>query len=73
MQPLSTQTDEEVAKFDIAFARIKSRYFVHGEFMKEDDQLLKNAYKIKDIPNVIVQGRYDVVCPVRSAWYLHKV
>jgi len=74
MRTLSTQTDEELAKFDIAFARIELHYFVHGEFMKEDGQLLKNAYKIKkDILGVVVQGRYDVVCPVGSAWDLHKV
>jgi proline iminopeptidase len=41
--------------------------------MNEDGQLLKNADKIKDIPGVIVQGRYDVICPVRSAWDLHEV
>ncbi|UJR18209.1 hypothetical protein I4U23_005110 [Adineta vaga] len=61
------------AKYAIAFARIESHYFVHGAFMNEDDQLLKNADKIKDIPGVIVQGRYDVVCPAFTAWDLHKV
>ena len=61
------------AKFALAFARIETHYFVNGAFMKEDDQLLKNADQIKDIPGVIVQGRYDVVCPPRSAWDLHKV
>jgi proline iminopeptidase len=61
------------AKFAVAFARIETHYFVHGAFMNEEGQLLKNADKIKDIPGVIVQGRYDVVCPARSAWDLHKV
>ena len=61
------------AKFAVAFARIEAHYFVHGAFMNEDGQLLKNADAIKDIPGVIVQGRYDVVCPARSAWDLHKV
>ncbi|CAF1316797.1 unnamed protein product [Adineta steineri] len=61
------------AKFAVAFARIETHYFVNGAFMNEDGQLLKNADKIKDIPGVIVQGRYDVVCPARSAWDLHKV
>ena len=63
----------ENAKFAMAFARIEAHYFVHGAFMNEDGQLLNNAEKIKDIPGVIVQGRYDVVCPPRSAWDLHKV
>jgi proline iminopeptidase len=61
------------AKFAVTFARIETHYFVHGAFMDEDDQLLKNADRIKDIPGVIVQGRYDLVCPARSAWDLHKV
>ncbi|CAF1412239.1 unnamed protein product [Adineta ricciae] len=60
-------------KYAIAFARIESHYFVHGAFMAEDGQLLKNADKIKDIPGVIIQGRYDVVCPAFTAWDLHKV
>ncbi|NDG28328.1 MAG: prolyl aminopeptidase, partial [Proteobacteria bacterium] len=41
-------------------------------FFKEDDWLLQNANKLKNIPGVIVQGRYDVVCPMRSAWDLHR-
>ena len=61
------------AKFAVAFARIEAHYCVHGVFMNEEGQLLKNANKIKDIPGVIVQGRYDLVCPPRSAWDLHKV
>ncbi|CAF1155049.1 unnamed protein product, partial [Rotaria sordida] len=61
------------AKFAVTFARIETHYFVHGAFMKEDGQLIKNADKIKDIPGVIVQGRYDLVCPALTAWDLHKV
>jgi proline iminopeptidase len=56
-----------------AFARIECHYFVNRGFMRQDDQLLADAHKIRHIPGVIVQGRYDVVCPVRSAWDLHKV
>jgi proline iminopeptidase len=59
--------------FALAFARIESHYFVNGAFFKKQNQLLEDAYKIKDIPTVIVQGRYDVVCPAKSAWDLHKV
>ena len=58
--------------FAAAFARIECHYFVHGGFFEHDDQLLRNIDLIRHIPAVIVQGRYDVVCPPRSAWDLHK-
>ena len=60
------------AKFAEAFARIECHYFVNRGFLKRDDQLLADAWKLKDIPGVIVQGRYDVVCPMKSAYELHK-
>ncbi|MEK7287358.1 MAG: prolyl aminopeptidase [Elusimicrobiota bacterium] len=60
------------AKFADAFARIECHYFINGGFLKTDDQLLDNAGRIKKIPGVIVQGRYDMVCPMRSAWDLHR-
>jgi len=62
----------ESPEFALAFARIEAHYFVHGGFFERDDQLLANLDKIRDIPCVIVQGRYDVVCPMRSAWDLHR-
>jgi proline iminopeptidase len=62
----------ESAEFAIAFARIEAHYFVHGGFFERDDQLLANIDSIRHIPAVIVQGRYDVVCPMRSAWDLHR-
>ncbi|HEU0230060.1 MAG TPA: prolyl aminopeptidase [Burkholderiaceae bacterium] len=55
----------------LAFARIENHYVAHGGFM-EDGQLLRNAHKLRDIPGVIVQGRYDVCTPARTAWDLHK-
>lgn len=55
-----------------AFARIECHYFVNNVFLS-DDYILKNAYRLCNIPTVIVQGRYDVVCPARSAWDLKKV
>ncbi len=58
--------------FAVAFARIESHYFIHGGFMEREDQLLRNVDRIRKIPAVIVQGRYDVVCPLRSAWDLHR-
>lgn len=59
-------------EFALAFARIECHYFVHGGFMKKPEQLLRDAGAIRDIPGVIIQGRYDVVCPMRSAWDLHR-
>ena len=58
--------------FALAFARIENHYFVHSGFFEVDDQLLRDAGRIADIPGVIVHGRYDVVCPVQNAWDLHK-
>jgi proline iminopeptidase len=58
--------------FALAFARIESHYFVHGGFFERDDQLLQNVARVRGIPAVIVQGRYDIVCPLRSAWDLHR-
>ncbi len=59
-------------KFADAFARIEAHYFVNKGFFAVDDQLLRNVGRIRKIPAVIVQGRYDVVCPIRSAWDLHR-
>ncbi|KRE87709.1 proline iminopeptidase [Rhodanobacter sp. Soil772] len=59
-------------EFALAFARIECHYFVNGGFFEHDDQLLRNVGRIRNIPAVIVQGRYDVVCPLRSAWDLHR-
>lgn len=58
--------------FALAFARIEAHYFVHGAWFRSDTQLLDDAHRLSDIPGVIVQGRYDVVCPARSAWDLHR-
>ncbi|HXZ58917.1 MAG TPA: prolyl aminopeptidase [Steroidobacteraceae bacterium] len=60
------------ARFAIAMARIECHYFVHRGFLRRDAQLLKDVRRIRTIPAVIVQGRYDVICPMRSAWDLHR-
>jgi proline iminopeptidase len=59
-------------EFAVAFARVECHYFINKGFMESDGQLLKNVEKIRHIPAVIVQGRYDVVCPMDSAWALHR-
>ena len=58
--------------FADAFARIECHYFMNKGFFTTEDQLLKNVERIRHIPTVIVQGRYDVVCPMFTAWQLHQ-
>lgn len=68
---VETPAEEEIGK-EIALARIEAHYFVNDSFLSPTDQLLRDAAKIRRIPGVIVQGRYDVVCPAASAWELHR-
>lgn len=58
--------------FAEAFARIECHYFINKGFLKDEQQLLRDVKKIRHIPGIIVQGRYDVVCPIESAWELHR-
>lgn len=59
-------------QFAQAFARIECHYFINKGFFETEDYLLQNIDQIRHIPSIIVQGRYDVVCPAESAWELHK-
>jgi len=59
-------------QFALAFARIECHYFVNRGFLETDGWLLEQAARLRSIPGVIVQGRYDVVCPMESAWALHR-
>lgn len=54
----------------LSLARIECHYFMHGSFL-EPNQLLTHAPRLAGIPGIIVQGRYDLICPLRSAWELH--
>jgi proline iminopeptidase len=68
---------DRVARFGadtyaLAFARIESHYFVNAGFFRRDGELLHEAHRLKDIPGVIVHGRYDVVTPVKNAVMLSK-
>ena len=58
-------------QFALAFARIENHYFVNGGGM-ESNQLIRDAHKLKDIPGIIIQGRYDICTPAVTAWELHK-
>jgi len=57
--------------FALAFARIENHYFVHGGWF-DDEQLLRGVVRLRHIPGTIIQGRYDVTCPMQSAWDLHR-
>ena len=61
-----------MAQFAEAFARIECHYFVNRGFFKHENQLLANIDRIRSLPGIIVQGRYDVVCPMITAWELHQ-
>lgn len=56
----------------LQLARIECHYFINNCFFPSDNYILENINKIRHIPTVIVQGRYDIVCPMVSAWELHK-
>lgn len=62
------------AKFAVQFARIETHYFVNGAFFEVEGQLLRDAHILREakIPGTIVQGRYDMVCPMKSSYDLHK-
>ncbi len=55
----------------LSLARIECHYFMHDAFLR-GNQILADAHRLKGIPGVIVQGRYDLICPMRSAWDLHR-
>jgi proline iminopeptidase len=58
-------------EFALAFARLENNYFVNNCWL-EEEQLLRGAHLLKDIPGTIVHGRYDMPCPAKYAWSLHK-
>jgi proline iminopeptidase len=58
--------------FADAFARIECHYFINHGWVGAERSLLANVHRLRGIPGVIVQGRYDVVCPMESAWALHR-
>nr|WP_274636827.1 prolyl aminopeptidase [Microbacterium bovistercoris] len=55
----------------VAFARIENHYFLNGGWLREG-QLIDDAARLRGIPAVIVQGRYDVCTPAMTAWDLHR-
>lgn len=59
------------AHFALAFARIENQYFFKNAWL-EDGQLLRNAHRLRGIKGTIIHGRYDMPCPARYAYQLHK-
>ena len=57
--------------FALAFARIENHFFTHKCWL-EEGQLLRDAHRLRGIPGIIIHGRYDMPCPLRFAWELHK-
>lgn len=68
-QEYSDQFGDE--HYAVAFARIENHYFVNEGWF-EEGQLIRNAHRLKGIPGVIIQGRYDIATPPKTAWDLHK-
>ena len=66
------QESDEDAEKSLAIARLENHYFVHLGWFGDGRGLLENAHKIRHIPTVIVQGRYDLCTPTRSAWDLKQ-
>ena len=64
------ESDFSADEFALALARIETHYFVNRGFFEREDHLLRGVARIRHVPAVIVQGRYDVVCPLASAWDL---
>lgn len=69
--PAALEKDDEPLK-TLAIARIEAHYFVNDSFLPRPDYLLEQAAGINSIPTILVQGRYDMVCPLRSAWDLKR-
>ncbi len=73
LKPSSTVVEHFGDPFTaLSLARIECHYFMNNSFLAEN-QILRNAERLKNIPGIIVQGRYDMVCPLESAWALHQV
>jgi proline iminopeptidase len=63
---------ESPADYARAFARLENHYFINRGFLSEDQQILNRMDRILDIPGIIVQGRYDMICPPASAYALSE-
>ena len=72
LQPRKSVGDHFSDSFTaFSLARIEAHYFINNSFL-QDNQILRDVDKLNDIPGTIVQGRYDLICPLESAWELHQ-
>lgn len=69
----SGMSGESPGDYARAFARLENHYFINNGFLEFDGQILANMGKISHIPGVIVQGRYDMICPPTSAWRINEL
>lgn len=72
VQDPSMLTSYSTDEFALAFARIECHYFYNKIFLEDPNHILNQVDKIRHIPCTLVHGRYDVVCPVKNAWEMHK-
>ena len=63
---------EPAGEYSRTFARLENHYFINKGFLEKDGHILQNMDRIAHIPGFIVQGRYDMICPPKSAWDLSK-
>jgi len=68
-EAIGTMNNDHVA---LSLARTETHYFINNCWWRTDNQLIEDVYKIRHIPSVIIHGRYDMVCPFKNAWDLHK-
>lgn len=68
-EPAALEVDEDPVK-TLAISRIETHFFVNHSFFPRDGFLLENAAPLNAIPTRMIQGRYDMVCPITSAWEL---
>ena len=68
----SGQTGEAPGEYARAFARLENHYFTHAGFLDRDGWILDEIGRLAEVPGVIVQGRYDMICPPARAWTLAK-
>lgn len=66
------RSGEAPADYARAFARLENHYFKNAGFLSMDGEILDRMERIADVPGVIVQGRYDMICPPTAAWNLHR-
>lgn len=57
--------------YALAFARLENHYFINGGFLDADNQVMRDMTRIAEVPGYIVQGRYDMICPPRTAYAVH--